>query len=929
MPVINEDHRKEAERALQAGDAGTAWERIRKETEEKNSIARFFGSDDSGYYEALGRDAKISTLNRLPSRTSFVKFYMLFTGSTLDDVIHSENMEDDKRMGDLTVRMLSENKILDTMTPQEREESAGKYGELYYSAARKMEEAEIPVMDLSNPVSRAAVSSYYGILRALGIDYSQTKRDVQRERGFADVYGGVQAMNEIDDRIDTATTFFRSVYSMDDPREADEARMAAFLTVRHFSDRLGGKKIKDLPADKALVRDMDSFSSAAMIAASGMEDEQKKAILNYMTRGGKEPEMQLDIFDRTALNQSLRAQEKLWDGITDEHLSVVEHGRVCRMHMFLYGKEDKARYYRIARRSGEFEIGDRDSRQTAEEKEQILEEADLCFRNLCHEMNIQKDHPAYRQAGYETEESLFFIDGEPAEDYVKKKYPSKGNRSSEEFRKLAHAEIVSAVLSGEHHVEAAQLSLKKNGAYDIAVTEVRADASQLDGQERFYHTKPSKKAEKFYAGDRDREQRLKKIRDRVSGKFAESMRSQINERQYEQTAYAEAGKRFDLGDRALNRQYFDSDAMGKIRGIPSEETSELLRGDYGGLRDLAQWLAMAKNPQIRVADLADPEKFRQEKRAAGTEVAAAFSALFAGPDKNHPEDKTYLKPAADIMKAVIRRYPEMDIRKEIAYVLGQPLDIKAEELKEIMNRPENMIRVSGLSRMISSLSVDTFQVLEAVYSKKKQPISKLNPAADGDYPPLYQELAQTLTEEDKKKYQNAIDATRSLAIEKKWNDAVKGTMMGEAQRDPAQDAAVRVMGDYIRDRIVSGGKMGEIPNAYQLQMMSTFSSAEFKAVKAAVEKAQAAGKREAAVDYLIFNPMSSDFRKQLLPEKLQAGKEPEAAEAVREKVSLTDLQKREVSVPSHAHKEEKKLPEEPEKKQEAPQTRPRSRSFPR
>ena len=87
-------------------------------------------------------------------------------------------------------------------------------------------------------------------------------------------------------------------------------------------------------------------------------------------------------------------------------------------------------------------------------------------------------------------------------------------------KEILQAEIVSAVLSGKHHVEAAKLGLSGDQAYDVGVVEVRLDGTALDGQESFYRTKPSKKAEKFYSSDKNREARQADIRGKVSGRFA-------------------------------------------------------------------------------------------------------------------------------------------------------------------------------------------------------------------------------------------------------------------------------------------------------------------------------------------------------------------------------------------------------------------------
>ena len=75
----------------------------------------------------------------------------------------------------------------------------------------------------------------------------------------------------------------------------------------------------------------------------------------------------------------------------------------------------------------------------------------------------------YADAGYNRVEDLFFIDGVPAGEYVKNLYPGQDFAAMANGKEILQAEIVSAVLSGKHHVEAAKLWLSCAQSYEVGV----------------------------------------------------------------------------------------------------------------------------------------------------------------------------------------------------------------------------------------------------------------------------------------------------------------------------------------------------------------------------------------------------------------------------------------------------------------------------
>ena len=107
----------------------------------------------------------------------------------------------------------------------------------------------------------------------------------------------------------------------------------------------------------------------------------------------------------------------------------------------------------------------------------------------------------------------------------------------------------------------------------MGVVEVRLDGTALDGQESFYRTKPSKKAEKFYSSDKNREARQADIRGKVSGRFAAAAAKKINETEYQKNPYVLAAERFSQDQAGLTDDYFDDLSMRQLNWISADSLS--------------------------------------------------------------------------------------------------------------------------------------------------------------------------------------------------------------------------------------------------------------------------------------------------------------------------------------------------------------------
>ena len=890
MPPVyrNEEDARSMEDAVRNGEENAAWGILINDGRILRNSSVFFGDRSKEFFDHLGQETMHKTMGRTASRTSYAKLFMLSQGCSVADLISPDKKaEDYLAAGEAAVRFLQDNPLKGEMGYEDRKKASAVYGTMFHSAADRLMEEEIPTADWQDPAAVAGVFRYFDIAGDLSIDYSQIKeRDLTYEDGFLEAYGGERTLNKMDHQIGLLGLFSQVVREAYDPEKPEATQIGARMALKRFGDEYGGKKVGQLPdtIDKAM--EFQSYFISAQTWYVTAKPEERDGIKAYLNGTGPEPPYILDKLERT-VNETVSLRKRTGEEkrLTDEDLHTREHGSVEMLRLFNDGPGQASRYFKLRQQGGKLRVGEKDSQAVKQEKENLIQEGAFCFETLSRQMNLQVDHPVYQNAGYNYVEELLFIDGVPATEYMKQRYPDFDIKSSEKNRQLLRAEVVSALLSGEHHVEAAQLGIGKNGAYEVNVREIRADARIMDGQERFYQTRPSKKQEKFYADDKKRDQRLDGIRTQVSERLAKAAGEMINRQEAEKGPYAAAAKKFSFGSAQLNQQYFDWKTLSKLSSIPRSATAELPRGDFGGYRTYAQMLLLAENPQIRFADLTNPDKFVSEKKEAGARVAEAFSRLYAGPPADHPEDKTYLQPAAEIMKKSMKAVGELDVRRELLYALELPQDLSEEAARDALNRPENLPGVSGFLSAVSSFSVNGFQALGRVVNGTNQSVAQLDPAQKDSYKPVYSALAEMLDEETRQRYRSAERFTRALNVEKRWN-AVAAASAGSGEKfheDTLNEAiAFRAVGDLLREEIIHYGKAADVPEPDKLMELSGLTNPGFRAIVERVGNERRNGNPKYSVEYLRDHGVD---RREL--EQLRSHMQQRAAEARPERTTVS------------------------------------------
>ena len=454
-----------------------------------------------------------------------------------------------------------------------------------------------------------------------------------------------------------------------------------------------------------------------------------------------------------------------------------------------------------------------------EEKNSLLQSAETVYEDIAIMNNLAlfpASHPLYGRMGIYDKTQMFFIDGQPAYEYMKARMGRDLDPQSPQDQRLMKAEIMAAVVSCEHRVEMAKIGMDEYGAYQIGVVSVQPDLKVLDGRESWYQRKPSSKAERFYKKDGKRDQRLSDIRRLMGDKLleAETKRLRIAE-----DPYRKAREKFSLtmGPQAGyggSLRYFGEANMARLTALEAKlpgDFKKWLDHETGGCRLLAQFLVMAEHPQIRFSDLANGERYVQEKRAAAERVTDALEKMYA-PKEGEEADP---KPLADIMASCIRMTAAMDVRKELMHALGLQEPVNADEAREAMKA-----RSPEVSELLNSMSMATqaFTQLTAFREDAK--------ATDVLYPGegalgIEQEISTRLTPEEKKQYRTASSfLIYGLAAEQRFaREAERYRLDPNVTSELRDIAAVR---DVVREMIAKDIKPSQIP----MELSMTVSNAE-------------------------------------------------------------------------------------------------------
>ena len=443
-----------------------------------------------------------------------------------------------------------------------------------------------------------------------------------------------------------------------------------------------------------------------------------------------------------------------------------------------------------------------------EDRESMLRSAETVYEDTANMSNIwvsPESHPLYGRMGIYDRTQLFFIDGQPAYEYIKDRTGRDLDPQSAQDQRLIKAEIMAAIASCEHRVEMAKIGMDEYGAYQIGVVSVQPGLKALDGRESWYQRKPSSKAERFYKKDDGREQRLSDIRLLMGNRLLEVEKRRLR---IEEDPYHRAKMKFSLTKGPQSGyggtlRYFGEENMERLKAIGEKLPSDYKRGqnhEMGGCRLLAEFLVMAENPQIRYSDLTNGERYVQEKRAAAERVTAALEKMFA-PKAGEEADP---KPLADIIASCIRMTAGMDVRKELLYALGAQETAGVDEVKEVMKN-----RSPEVSEFLNSMAMATQAFTQLTgFRVNAEATNVLYPGEDGLA--IEQEISARLTSEEKLKYRAASSfLIYGLASEQRLVQEADNYRWNPNVTEELRDiTAVR---DVIREMIADDIKPNQIP----------------------------------------------------------------------------------------------------------------------
>ena len=104
------------------------------------------------------------------------------------------------------------------------------------------------------------------------------------------------------------------------------------------------------------------------------------------------------------------------------------------------------------------------------------------------------------------------------------------------------------------------------------------------------------------------------------------------------------------------------------------------------------------------SDLTDPNKYRDEKIAAGGLVSEACYRYFMGPHMTDSNDREYMQPLVEIVRSAMHAVGDMDVRKELLYALGEPMDLEGDEAIHVMKEQEHFASVNSFLSSLNDLA---------------------------------------------------------------------------------------------------------------------------------------------------------------------------------------------------------------------------------
>ncbi len=824
----------------------------------------------------LEKGARFFVPDRGPSLVSNVLFHMMGEMSFEDALSATSSQR--RAAGEAFKQFLSENQFSDKK-PDERTEqekrhdrsAAAAYGAYFRRAEEGLRQFRLPAGNLSDPVFWADHVQQLNAFRLAAIDCSQNKQTQEKMDGFWDGYMRNDDLDiqNYETPVDLMGQFCQAAQAMLDPRLIDSTYHGDTVTVM----QVAGKMFVDAYAELYM-------GKTPVEAAAGMGNREAAHIMNFL------PICQNMVQDRFG-NEEFRRQCEAYlkgEGPSPITAEAVERATgYIRDNVYSKGMRETVQES-LSR--GETEMGTIDSSRFADsmsgtwepdvvtpfmgvrslvvEKtaEPVISGAPLTLPDRLGENekdlvrlsglgsgrvsgtmrsagaayfdrmfqaiaadnrglgngDFKRAHEIYRELGMESPADLFYVDGKPFEDYLGKKYENPLAVETE----VRKAELAAAILSGRHHIEFVRAEVDQAGNYQVGLSELRADLKALDPHVGFFQRKPSALAAGLYEKDENKETRQNEIRHQFGEKLATAVTRSLNVKK----PLKEARSRFSNTNPRVSNDYFTEEQRELFKGeLDSALTSEMRR-DLGSLTRLAQLSLMADHPEVRYADLMDPDKYQEEKLAAGRAVVEALQDL---KDETPERQATKHYKMTDLVRKSMTAIADLDIKKELLYAMGVSGNPSPENMAALMKQEAHAPAVNAVLGSLALTTVSARQVIASFgrdkgYENFEGGITDKQVNQSLVYARLKQQTGDGLVA----RYCKAEKNLRALGEINRFRSSLDGsdinfTIVDDVEHDVNtryQMVARKMVADYMKDRIARDGGLDRVLLTNEMGLMS-------------------------------------------------------------------------------------------------------------
>ncbi len=201
-------------------------------------------ADASSFFHDFEVSARVKTINRPPSRTSYAILYGMSKGYNLDEI---ENMSKEEKLslGDEAVQFLRDHPTsLDSaykagLTKEDIAENQRLHGEVYRKAADMLLKEKLPEFDAEHPENISETDrNRIRLMESLCVDHAQSKDTLKKTGGFVAGYGGFNNMEEIDNKLMVFRQYNGMLITAFQPDNVRNAQAAKEVIYKCHTDEL-------------------------------------------------------------------------------------------------------------------------------------------------------------------------------------------------------------------------------------------------------------------------------------------------------------------------------------------------------------------------------------------------------------------------------------------------------------------------------------------------------------------------------------------------------------------------------------------------------------------------------------------------------------------------------------------------------------------